>query len=87
MYNFPIDISTDESARASKMPSLTEKQTKQINALDQKLEQLRDISNVIQALENVVSQCRNVPLFSGLQRYAQYQMDDLQKSLRRQIHS
>ena len=88
MFNFPIDVTEfEDNTAAPKMPSLKERQDKQTAALNEKLDELRRLSNVIQALENVIMQCDNQAAFEGIQQVAEDQIGDLQKSLRRQLHS
>jgi hypothetical protein len=55
--------------------------------MSEKLEDLRRISNVIQALDNLASQCADAPAFNAIKAYAEYQLGDLRRELQQQIHA
>ena len=50
------------------------------------LEELRILSNVVQALENLITQCGNIKEFSNIQGFAETAHFHLQTVIRRKIH-
>ena len=51
------------------------------------LDEIRRISNVIQALENLVVQCEEVEGFLSLQNWAKGALDNINLQLRERIHA
>lgn len=86
MYNFPIDVPFADEIVHDDRPLKT-KQQKQLSVMSEKLEDLRRISNVIQALDNLASQCADAPAFNAIKAYAEYQLGDLRRELQQQIHA
>lgn len=75
MLNHSIDVSIIED-------HLTKESYHRCDRLDN----LRRLSNTIQALENLVAQCEDDVALEPMRMYAEDQLEELRKVLKRQIH-
>lgn len=57
-----------------------------IPSSETKLESIRKISNVVQALENLIVQCEDLDAFQPLQSWAKKELNRTFLQMRRQIH-
>lgn len=57
-----------------------------VNEEIRRLDEIRQISNIIQALENLNSQCANLDSFNHIRSFSKQALQYSQQQLRRHIH-